>query len=583
MIDVIKQQGHYFDMNALAYSPDGQFLVTGGDDGKVKLWNTTNSFCFVTFTEHTAPITNVLFTPSGNAVLSASMDGTVRAFDLTRYRNFRTFTSPNPVQFSSLAMDPSGEVVCAGSFSDYQVYLWSMQTGQLLDVLSGHEGPVVGVAFNPMQTTLASASWDKNVRLWDVYKSKSLLETLDHTSDVLALCFRPDGKQLCTSTLDGSLHFWDVEEAKITATIEGSKDIMGGRKRSEANTAVNSQSGKCFTQIAYTADGTCVLAAGRSKFVCLYEVSQQILLKKFQISQNLALDGILDFLNSKNMTEAGPADQLDVEDKESWDLKDRMDESLPGAKRGDFSSRKTAMEIRVKDVKFSPTGRAFAVASTDGLLVYSLDDTLFFDPIDLDMEITPETTAYVLSEGYYLKALLMSLKLNEVDVIQSVFLAIPVDQIKLVSEEMPTAYLQRLIEFIATSIEESPHIEFHLLWGLALMNAHGRFLKSNSTSFLSVFRMLQKALNQKFDHLGKLCNENRFTLRYLETQSKLIEQGQEGEEEEGEGEEEEGDEEGDEEGEEDEEEVEKMILMWSKGKGKGKGKEKEMDFEVDDE
>lgn len=77
---------------------------------QVKLWNTQTGFCFVTFREHTAPVTAVAFLPSGSAVLSASLDGTVRAFDLVRYRNFRTMTSPTPMQFQSLALDPSGEV-----------------------------------------------------------------------------------------------------------------------------------------------------------------------------------------------------------------------------------------------------------------------------------------------------------------------------------------------------------------------------------------------------------------------------------------------------------------------------------------
>ena len=46
---ILKQQGHYFDMNTFAYAPDGQIIVTGGDDGKVKIWSTYSGFCFVTF------------------------------------------------------------------------------------------------------------------------------------------------------------------------------------------------------------------------------------------------------------------------------------------------------------------------------------------------------------------------------------------------------------------------------------------------------------------------------------------------------------------------------------------------------
>lgn len=77
---------------------------------QVKIWNMQSGFCFVTFSEHSAPVTAVAFLPSGSVVVSASLDGTVRAFDLVRYRNFRTMTSPHPVQFVSLAVDPAGEV-----------------------------------------------------------------------------------------------------------------------------------------------------------------------------------------------------------------------------------------------------------------------------------------------------------------------------------------------------------------------------------------------------------------------------------------------------------------------------------------
>jgi periodic tryptophan protein 2 len=118
---VLKQQGHAQAVNAVAYSPDGQVMATGGEDAKVKLWSTASGFSFVTFTAHDAPVTALAFLGSGQAVLSASLDGTVRAHDLLRYRNFRTLTTPAPTQLLSLAVDPSGEVVCAGSSEPFEV------------------------------------------------------------------------------------------------------------------------------------------------------------------------------------------------------------------------------------------------------------------------------------------------------------------------------------------------------------------------------------------------------------------------------------------------------------------------------
>lgn len=81
---ILKQQGHFYDMSSLTHSPDGRVIATGGDDGKVKLWNTSSGFCYVTFPDHTSCVTAVAFAQNGKVVVSASLDGTVRAYDLHR-------------------------------------------------------------------------------------------------------------------------------------------------------------------------------------------------------------------------------------------------------------------------------------------------------------------------------------------------------------------------------------------------------------------------------------------------------------------------------------------------------------------
>ena len=178
---MLKQQGHYFaEVEALAYSPGGAVIATAGADNKVKLWSPTSGFCFVTFTEHTAPVTDLAFVPHGRALVSASLDGTVRAFDMMRYRNFQTFVTPEPAQFGCVAVEPSGEIVCAGSRDTLAVYVWNVQTAQLLETLAGHEGPISCLAFGGDASGaafLASGSWDKTVRVWDFLSSKAAVGT----------------------------------------------------------------------------------------------------------------------------------------------------------------------------------------------------------------------------------------------------------------------------------------------------------------------------------------------------------------------------------------------------------------------
>jgi periodic tryptophan protein 2 len=278
---VLKQQGHYFDMNTLTFSQDGQNVATGGDDGKVKVWNVRSGFCYVTFAEHTSSVSCVEFAKQGQVLFTASLDGTIRAYDLVRYRNFRTFTSPTPVQFSSLAVDPSGDVVCAGSQDSFEIYLWSVQTGKLLDILTGHTAPVSSLSFSPSGNQLGSASWDRSVRVWNMYGRNSLSEPFQLSADVLAIAFRPDGKELAASTLDGQIFFFDIAESRQTGIIEGRKDISGGRKQDDRMTAQNASSGKSFNSLAYTADGSCLIAGGNSKYVVIYEVTEGVMVKKF--------------------------------------------------------------------------------------------------------------------------------------------------------------------------------------------------------------------------------------------------------------------------------------------------------------
>ena len=123
---------------------------------------------------------------------------------------------------------------------------------------------------------------------------------------------------------------------------------------------------------------------------------------------------------------------------------------------GDFSSRKTRPEIRVKCVQFSPTGkylfvyslritqfflslslspsspsgRAWAAASTEGMLIYFLDEGVVFDPYDLSEDVTPEGVAKALEEGNFSAALIMSFRLNEKNLLINSLEATPISDSK---------------------------------------------------------------------------------------------------------------------------------------------------------
>ncbi|KAG8529814.1 uncharacterized protein KY384_005295 [Bacidia gigantensis] len=514
---ILKQQGHFDSITDLAFSPDGQRIITAADDGKIKVWDAPSGFCTATFTEHTSSVTGCEFARKGNVLFTSSLDGSVRAWDLVRYRNFRAFSAPTRLSFSCLAVDPSGEVVCAGSTDSFDIHIWSVQTGQLLDQLSGHEGPVSSMAFASTSDALVSGSWDNTVRIWSIFGRTQTSESLQLPADILAVAFRPDSKQVAVSTLDGQLTFWSSEEGTQESGIDNRRDASGGRKLSDRRIAANTAGTKSFNCIVYSADGTCILAGGRSKYICLYDVQSGTLLKKITTSANLSLDGTQEFLNSRNLTDAGPKSLLD-ENREEPDFEDRLDRTLPRTIGGTPSSKHLRQLIRTSAISFSPTSQAFCAATTEGLLIYSLDTTLQFDPFDLEIDITIAAVIEAVEEKDYLRALVLAFRLNEKSLIRRVYAATPTASIDLVAQQLPRVYLARLMGFINEATGETPPLELNLLWIEAILSFHGGYIKGNSSMHMTGMRSIKKTIAKIEADLSRLGDENVYTLDYLLSQ-----------------------------------------------------------------
>lgn len=290
----MKQQGHSSIMNTISYSADGNYIVSGGQDGKIKVWNVQSGFCFVTFSEHTSAITSIKFSKSKKFFVSASLDGTIRAYDMNRYRNFRTFTAPRLVQFSCVAVDYSGELIAAGAQDVFEIHLWSMKFGKLLEVMSGHEGPVMTLDFapNPTSSALVSGSWDKVVKIWNCLENSSAHESIETLSDAVCVAFKPDGEEFAVATLNATISIFNVKTAQQLKTIECKKDVGYSKQSTDTISARTNAESKYFSTIVFSGDGECLLAGGQSKFVCIYHVRESLLLKKFEITQNFSLDGM---------------------------------------------------------------------------------------------------------------------------------------------------------------------------------------------------------------------------------------------------------------------------------------------------
>ena len=199
------------------------------------------------------------------------------------------------------------------------------------------------------------------------------------------------------------------------------------------------------------------------------------------------------------MTEFGNLDlvEMNPEDRDSKI-------SLPGVVKGDYSSRTYKPEIQVSCVRFSPTSRSWSACTTEGLLVYSLDTALIFDPYDLDIEITPKTIKQTVADEDYSLALIQSLRLNEEALISFVLEKTPHQTIDIIVGNLSDVYVDKLLAFIAVQVEKSAHLEFYLKWSQQILYKHGNRIKLRANSKIGILNNLEKALTKKSDDLGKM-------------------------------------------------------------------------------
>src|SRR6266481_2700074 len=142
--ELILQTGHTRSANALAFSPDNRWLASGGKDNVIKIWDLATGNVLRTLYGHTSNVNALAVSPDGKLLASGSGD-------INDKRDLGTFTQ--------------GGVV--GGAEDNTVRIWSVQTGQQLQVLRGHELPVGAIAFSNDGHSLTSVSGDA-VKIWDV-------------------------------------------------------------------------------------------------------------------------------------------------------------------------------------------------------------------------------------------------------------------------------------------------------------------------------------------------------------------------------------------------------------------------------
>ncbi len=209
----------YDIVDSIAFSSDGQFLVTGLKKGDITLWDMETEKSVGTFSNEKLPIDRLKFSSENDVLISISSDHQVVLWSLTSAKKLMDIQGFYP-DYVSVAFSPDSRFMATGSITGILKIL-DLENGASTGKWVGSESSYINALdFSPDGTILASGGLlDRQVSTWNVSDGTLLHKMFGYKNGISSLDFSPDGQLLAAASYDFSVKIWNVENGSLFRAI----------------------------------------------------------------------------------------------------------------------------------------------------------------------------------------------------------------------------------------------------------------------------------------------------------------------------------------------------------------------------
>lgn len=281
-------RGHLGRINSVAYSPDGQRIVSGSDDHTAIVWATPTRQEVALLKGHRAPVTGVSWFPDSRRIVTGSHDHSVKIWDAADGRELASARSRRG-RIESVAVSPDGQSIASAN-QDGTASVWSFHSSTYSSIppslaenllnrpggtrvppggegrgegfplreiitLEGHTDAVLSIEFSSDGQRIATASADGTARVWDPKTGGSLQILKGHRDYVRSVAFSPDGTRILTASDDETAKIWETSSGRLLLTLRGHNDWVRSARFSPDGAFVATASDDGSAKLWNTTDG----------------------------------------------------------------------------------------------------------------------------------------------------------------------------------------------------------------------------------------------------------------------------------------------------------------------------------------